>query len=125
MTRQERRRKRLKMLINEAGKQVYLAELANTDPSYISQMLNGHSNIGDDVAERLESSMHKPDGWMDQWLPDEGGWAFPQRTHNWHLFDRYESIEDESMRKAIRDQIIAASKPATERKKARRRKTGS
>lgn len=116
MNRQERRRKRLASLISEAGTQVALAESVSRaedeafPPNYISQMLHGHRQITDEMAERLERATYKRDGWMDQWTPDEGGWAENQRHPDWYLLNRYQAIPDDETKKLIRQQILHASK---------------
>jgi transcriptional regulator with XRE-family HTH domain len=127
MDRHERRRKRLIGLIQEAGSQKLLAELIGTDPNYLSQIKNGiRSSFGEDLAERLEKAMKKPDGWMDQWLPEEGGYATANRPPDWFLLERLGELPD-SIRKPIRDAILAYERELTQRpsKKApaKKRKT--
>ncbi len=62
----------LELLIAEAGSAAELARRAETNSSYLSQVRrrmltpNGTPrSIGDDLAEKLERGMLKPDGWMD------------------------------------------------------------
>ena len=71
MTRVPRQRKRLQQLIYEAGNQETLANHVGTAPSYISQLLTARDGIARKFCVRLEKAMKKPDGWMDQWLPEE------------------------------------------------------
>ena len=71
MTRVPRQRKRLQQLIDEAGNQEALANRVGTAPSYISQLLTARDGIARKFCVRLEKAMKKPDGWMDQWLPEE------------------------------------------------------
>ena len=60
------------MLIDEAGgTHAALAERVGTAESYISQLKTARRGIARKFCERLERAMNKPDGWMDQWLPDE------------------------------------------------------
>ena len=72
MDRVERHRARLKILVDEAGGQPQLAKLLGTANSYISQLLNSRQGIARKFCERLERATNKPDGWMDQWMPQEG-----------------------------------------------------
>ncbi len=71
MTRLQRQRKRLAQLIDEAGGQKELAKKVTTAESYISQLLTARDGIARKFCVRLEKAMGKPDGWMDQWLPEE------------------------------------------------------
>lgn len=71
MTRLQRQRKRLAELIDEAGSQKELAERVKTAESYISQLMTARAGIARKFCVRLEKAMKKPDGWMDQWLPEE------------------------------------------------------
>ena len=71
MTRLQRKRKRLEQLIYEAGSQEALATRVGTAPSYISHLLTARNDIHRNFCIRLEKAMKKPDGWMDQWLPEE------------------------------------------------------
>jgi len=59
------------MLIEEAGGQPELASIVKTDPNYISQLKTSRQGIARKFCVRLEAAMRKPDGWMDQWLPEE------------------------------------------------------
>ncbi len=67
------RLRNLELLIAEAGSAVALARLAHTSESYLSQVRRQlltpkgtPRGIGDDLAEKLERSMGKPHGWMDE-----------------------------------------------------------
>lgn len=63
----------LELLIAEAGSAAELARLASTNSSYLSQVRNQMPTkkgtprgLGDDLAGKLERSMGKPLGWMDE-----------------------------------------------------------
>lgn len=63
----------LELLIAEAGSAAELARLAGTNSSYLSQVRNQMPTkkgtprgLGDDLAGKLERSMGKPLGWMDE-----------------------------------------------------------
>ena len=71
MDRVNRHRKRLAILIAESGTQGMLAEKVGTAESYISQLLTLRRGIARKFCVRLEQATGKPDGWMDQWLPEE------------------------------------------------------
>jgi transcriptional regulator with XRE-family HTH domain len=72
MDRLTRKRIRIKMLVQEAGNQRQLAEAADTAPDYLSQLLKGKKHkISPDICDRLEKAARKPNGWIDQWLPEE------------------------------------------------------
>lgn len=70
--RRPNRRPNLERLIAEAGSATRLARLANTNPSYLSQIRRGlptargaERAVGDELANKLEHAMGKPQGWMD------------------------------------------------------------
>lgn len=71
--REKARLRNLELLVTEAGSAVKLAQLANTSPSYLSQIrrrlltATGSSRgVGDRLAQKLERAMGKPHGWMDE-----------------------------------------------------------
>lgn len=72
MDRTQRQRARLQILVDEVGTQERLARKTGTAESYISQLLTSRPGIARKFCERLEKATGKPDGWMDQWLPEEG-----------------------------------------------------
>lgn len=62
----------LELLIGEAGSATKLARAAGTSDSYLSQVRNQLPTkkgtpraIGDNLVEKLEHAMNKPQGWMD------------------------------------------------------------
>lgn len=72
MDRINRQRIRLNMLVNEAGgTDEALASRVGSAASYISQLRNSRKGISRKFCDRLEKVMGKPNGWMDQWLPEE------------------------------------------------------
>ena len=63
----------LELLVEEAGTAAALARRVGTNESYLSQIRRQlptakgtPRSIGDDLAEKLESGMGKPMGWMDE-----------------------------------------------------------
>ena len=63
----------LERLIAEAGSAAELARRANTNSAYLSQLRHQMPTrkgtprrVGDDLAEKLETGMGKPKGWMDE-----------------------------------------------------------
>ncbi|MES9897719.1 MAG: S24 family peptidase [Sedimenticola sp.] len=63
----------LELLIAEAGSAAKLARIVGTNSSYLSQVRNQMPTkkgtpraVGDDLAEKLERGMDKPEGWMDE-----------------------------------------------------------
>lgn len=72
-TNAEIRLENLRLLIGEFGTQDKVAELAETSPVYLSQILNGAADsktgrvrqIGDPLARKLEEGCGKEVGWMD------------------------------------------------------------
>jgi SOS-response transcriptional repressor LexA len=63
----------LELLISEAGSAAELARKAGTSPSYLSQVRRQLTtqtgtprSLGDELADKLERSMEKPRGWMDE-----------------------------------------------------------
>jgi hypothetical protein len=63
----EIRRDNLRQLKKEFKTYVVLAEKAETDAAYFSQVLSKKTprNMGDDLARKLEIGCKKPNGWMD------------------------------------------------------------
>lgn len=59
------------MLVEEMGTQVAVAEVSDTSPSMISQVITEHRRMGTELCEKIERGTGKPDGWLDQWLPTE------------------------------------------------------
>jgi len=122
VTRSERRRKRLLALLEEAELDKLVAELAEIPASYLSQIKTGErETFGDDVADRIEKAMNRPSGWLDQWLPDEGGYAAANRPPDWYLLELLSALPDD-IKKPIRQQIVAASrtiKRSTAKKKTK------
>lgn len=117
------------MLIKEVGGNKQLAELlAQTsadgesyNPSVISQLKTGTRNVGPELAERLEKATGKRDGWMDQWLADEGGWDGPVRNADWHLVQQLQDLPD-GLKTAIRNQINEYTKLARQNRPRRQKK---
>ena len=75
---QQIRYQKLRLLLTEcAGNQAELARKAETNPAYISQILNRTPlpsgrprSVGERLARKLEYAFDKPDGWMDsEYLP--------------------------------------------------------
>ncbi len=67
------RLRNLELLIDEAGSAAKLARIADTSSSYLSQIRHRTPTrsgkprkLGDDLAEKLERKMEKPNGWMDE-----------------------------------------------------------
>lgn len=62
----------LELLIAEAGSAAELARIVGTNSSYLSQVRRQMPtqkgtprSVGDDLADKLERGMDKPEGWMD------------------------------------------------------------
>ncbi len=113
----------LEALIAEAGSAVQLARTCQTNSSYLSQVRRQTPSqrgtprsIGDDLAERLEAGMGKPQGWMDTLhrtqdnvsRPDELE-AYPSRqaflpliswvqAGHWHDLERDQVLTDDTPR---------------------------
>ena len=60
------RRKRLSELVSEHEDQESLADVIGYTPSYISQLITGHRNVGEKTARKIEKKTGKPSGWLDQ-----------------------------------------------------------
>jgi len=58
----------LAVATKKAGNQAKLADMINVQSSYFSQIKNPthKTNMGSDVARRIEESLNLPHGWMDQ-----------------------------------------------------------
>lgn len=61
----ENRRQWLSVWADEAGGPKRLAELTDTVDTHITAILKGRRNVGDDLAEKLERKLGKPEGVMD------------------------------------------------------------
>jgi hypothetical protein len=57
----------LKRLKKEFKTYAYIAEISNTAPAYLSQVLSKKTprNMGEEVARKIETGCKKPYGWMD------------------------------------------------------------
>lgn len=122
--RNERRRKRLVELLKEAQSDRLVAELAGMAPSYLSQIKTGErESFGSDIAARIEAAMRRPEGFLDQWLPEEGGHVNPNRPPDWYLIELLGDLPDD-LKGPLRQQIVAtvrafrkANSPAKKAKK--------
>jgi hypothetical protein len=72
MTSEDIRRTNLRKLVAEFGTAVALAEAANTNEKYISQILGSARNLGNRLARRIETVASKETGWLD-YDHDAGG----------------------------------------------------
>lgn len=74
MTIREIREENLKYLIKKVGKKSTLAEMADTNAAYISQVLSKKTkrSIGDALARKLEQACDKERGWLDTIHTKEG-----------------------------------------------------
>lgn len=70
----EVRRLNLEYLIASVGSIKKIADLLDSNQSYISQIKNNNGNktMGDSMARRLEKAFNKPHGWMDKLQFTEG-----------------------------------------------------
>lgn len=59
-------------------------------PSFVSQLLSGHRNIGDDLADKIERSLGIESGWLD---------AFREDRHNAHHDDARLSLSSDRQAK--------------------------
>jgi hypothetical protein len=119
MERIERRRKRLQMLIKEAGSQPKLAEKAERfagdltpTANWISQLMNSRP-ISDDYAAVFERAMNKPEGWLDQWLPEEGALDPPATPKEIDLIAILRKLQDFDKGQVYREaaKLLDASAP--------------
>ena len=67
MDTKELRRHRLRVLIDQefGGSQTALAGRIGRQPDYISRILGGKKNLGDDLAREIESATGKPRYWLE------------------------------------------------------------
>src|SRR5690606_7555137 len=68
MDNKEIRRANMLMLAEQLGSLRKLADVTETDSTYLSNIKNRVKNrgMGDDVARRFEAKLDKPRGWMDR-----------------------------------------------------------
>jgi len=62
----ETRRLNLKMLVERKASTADFARFYQVDATYISQLLNGHRNMGEKSARNLEAKCGLPEKWLDQ-----------------------------------------------------------
>jgi hypothetical protein len=94
----------LKALVSAAGG---IAAFARThpgvDPTYVSQLINGHRNFGERAARNMETKIGLARGSLDQ-APgasaDPAGWPFPRIPKV-----RFDQLTD-SQRKGIEDSVL-------------------
>lgn len=71
------RRLALKLLIEQAGSTAEFARRHDLDATYLSQLVNGHRNMGERSARNIEAKAGLPAYWLDQLqnagLTDENG----------------------------------------------------
>lgn len=73
-TAQDFRRANLIKLIRVIGQQKAVAKAIGATPSYISQLVTGHREIGSDTARKIEEVHGLPRGhmdWPDGWQPKD------------------------------------------------------
>lgn len=105
--RNERRRKRLVELLKEAESDRLVAELAKMPATYLSQIKTGErQSFGNEIASRIEAAMKRPNGFLDQWLPEESGHVNNVRPPDWYLVELLADLPDE-IKGPLRQQIIA------------------
>lgn len=113
------RLRNLEHLITEAGSAVRLTRACNTSSSYLSQVRRQTPSprgtprsIGDELAEKLERAMNKPQGWMDtlHTTPGQSGIeSYPARqaflpliswvqAGHWHEMDRDQALAEDTPR---------------------------
>lgn len=107
--RHERRRKRLLELLKEAESDRLVAERAEIPASYLSQMKTGNRDIGNESAAKIEAAMNRPEGFLDQWLPEEGGHVSASRPPDWYLLELLSELPND-IKKSLRDQIVTTSR---------------
>lgn len=78
------RKLNVRLLEREIGSLSALARKAGTSQSYLSQCVGaaGIRQVGDEMARRLEHSMGKPHGWLDEAHTDEGEMLLARRIYD-------------------------------------------
>jgi len=56
----------MRRLIKQSGNQRLFAERADINPAYVSQMMTGRRDMGEEVARKIDRAFGKAAGWMDQ-----------------------------------------------------------
>jgi transcriptional regulator with XRE-family HTH domain len=72
---QKNRLNNLKRLVKQFDSIASFSRNYDLDPSYISQLLNGHRNVGEKAAMKLEAKLGRPHGWLDLEPGEEGSQA--------------------------------------------------
>lgn len=62
----------IRALIEEMGSQASFCRRFNLNPTYISQLLNGHRTFGERAARKIEAKLGVPPGWLDRLQTGEG-----------------------------------------------------
>jgi plasmid maintenance system antidote protein VapI len=55
----------LQKLIEKHGNQTAFGKAVDTNPSYISHVINGRRNLGPTLCRKIEKHLGIADGWMD------------------------------------------------------------
>ena len=66
METQKKRVEKLRVLVEKAGGiAAFVRQYNGIDPTYISQLLNGHRSFGERAARNMESKIGVEQGWFD------------------------------------------------------------
>ncbi|MGP4843345.1 S24 family peptidase [Marinobacter sp. 1Y8] len=90
MTMHETRRKNLALLIKERfdGKQSHLADAIDRQRGYVSRLLKGSKNIGEDFARHVERSVGLRPGALDVVLIDEAHHSVRETSGSYDAFNK-------------------------------------
>jgi hypothetical protein len=103
MDKRDIRLSRLRTLVGDAGgPTAFSRKHDGVDPTYISQLLNGHRNFGERAARAMEAKLGLPAGGLDRTGADDAasGWPFARLSKA-----DYDALKP-SQREAIEDWVI-------------------
>lgn len=83
---QKLRVEKLKSLIGGVSIAAFCRKFERVDPTYISQILNGHRNFGEKAARTMEEKLGLQAGWFDR--DTESAWPFNSIT-----YDEYQQLD--------------------------------
>ncbi|TCU93928.1 hypothetical protein EV686_11096 [Paracandidimonas soli] len=69
------------------GKQAAIANAVGRPANYISRILNGSKQLGEDLVREFEESLKKPDYWFDG-MNSSGNWPFSAP------YELYDGLDD-------------------------------
>jgi hypothetical protein len=122
MSLSDTRRRRLRLLIGQAGSQKALSEMCGfQSDNYISQLLKPGKSFGEKAARRIEKGARKPEKWLDSDEETDSSpppiWPFGFDRTLWDRLppSRQRSLEDSFLTLVLGASVQEASSPPAKR----------